>query len=573
MLVALAACAASVTFNGVVFADDAQTQALKNQMQQMQKQMQQLQQQLDAVSAKQQAGPPASAATPPSAGKKEKAASTEPKFDQFLKGFYGSLDLSVDYTTKGINNPVAYPWGYATGAPGSPYVITGAQKAGPYGKVGWLGAMSSNGSSIGYRGAHRIPNSNVDFIYQVSTAIDMSAAPGLRDTWTKSSNTVQGAIGLGDTFLGFQSHSWGKVRFGEMYMPYKTSTDRLNPFGSGLGNYAVIMGNTGGDNRVEFGTRGDDVVAYSSPTWAGFSFDAAYQFGQQLDPNSDLTPLGSPDCNGSNNPGSGNLFLNCDDGGYDRAYSADLKFSMGGLYLVGAYEIHKRVNRSSDGIGSNSPYYQYLFSQGPTGPNAALLDWADYTAYANEYPGAAAAGSPAYSTAYDIGDEWAMKFGAQYAFNFGLTLSYLYEEMHRELPPQLEFQNERQRNGMWFAAEQSLFEGRDVIAVGWGHAGATVGDPGGQHNFNPTEAGNNQANMYTMQFWHKFDKQLTWYFDWAETINDGMAHYDIGAGGHGIKTDCHDATHAQFIDYSSAGPTTWGGCHAQGFSTGVSYRF
>jgi len=48
---------------------------------------------------------------------------------------------------------------------------------------------------------------------------------------------------------------------------------------------------------------------------------------------------------------------------------------------------------------------------------------------------------------------------------------------------------------------------------------------------------------------------------------------DIGAGGHGIKTDCHDATHEQFIDYSSAGPTTWGGCHDQGLSTGVSYRF
>jgi len=60
---------------------------------------------------------------------------------------------------------------------------------------------------------------------------------------------------------------------------------------------------------VEFGTRGDDVVFYSSPTWGGFSFDAAYQFGQQLDPNSDLMPLGSADCNGSNNPGSGNLFL------------------------------------------------------------------------------------------------------------------------------------------------------------------------------------------------------------------------------------------------------------------------
>ena len=576
MLLALAACAGTVATCGAVFADDDQTQALKEQMRIMQQQMQQLQKQIDSLSSKQQAapapaGPPATAAAG-KAGKagEEKMSPLEKKFDSFLKGFYGSLDVSVDYTTKGIYNPIAYPWGYASGAPGSPYVIAGGQKAGPYGKVGWLGAMSSNGSSIGYRGSHRITNTDIDFIYQVSTSIDMVAAPGLRNTWTKSSNTVQGAIGLGDTFVGFQNHSWGKVKFGEMYMPYKTSTDRLNPFGSGLGNYAVIMGNTGGDNRVEFGTRGDDVVEYSSPTLFGLSFDAAYQFGQQLDPNSDLTPLGSPDCNGSNNPGSGNLFLNCDDGGYDRAYSADVKFEMGGLYLVGAYEIHKRVNRSSDGIGSNSPYYGYLLGKGDNG--SPLLDWADYDAYAAEYPEAAPAGTPAYNPAYDVADEWAMKFGGQYTFPFGLTIDALWEEMKRKVPAVMEFQNERQRPGSWLALQQSFWDGRDVVAAGWAHAAATPGDPGGQHNYNPTSTGN-QANMYTLQWWHKLDKQLTVYFDWAETINDGNAHYDIGAGGHGIKTDCHDATHTTFVDYSSAGPTTWGGCHEQGFSTGVSYRF
>ena len=258
--------------------------------------------------------------------------------------------------------------------------------------------------------------------------------------------------------------------------------------------------------------------------------------------------------------------------GYDRAYSADLKFQMGGLYLVGAYEIHKRVNRSSDGIGANSPYYGYVFGQGPTGPNADLLDWADYLAYAQEYPGAAAAGSPAYNTAVDVADEWAMKFGGQYSFSFGLTVDALWEEMKRKVPTVMEFQNERQRPGSWLALEQSFWEGRDVVAAGWAHAAATPGDPAGQHNYNPTSTGN-QANMYTIQWWHKLDKQLTVYFDWAETINDGNAHYDIGAGGHGIKTDCHDATHTTFIDYSSAGPTTWGGCHEQGISTGVSYRF
>jgi predicted porin len=556
-------------------ADQDEIRALQQQMQEMAKKLEALQKKQEQQEAAQKAAPQAPAqsvaGTPGPTPKAPKEAPAETRFDKFMKGFFGTLDVSVDYTTKGMGNLVAYPWNYASGAPGSPYVQTGPAKAGPYGKVSWLGAMSSNGSNVGYRGTHQIPGSNVDFIYQVSTSLNMVAAPGLQNTWTKSSNTVQGAIGLGDTYLGFQGHSWGKLKFGELYMPYKTSTDRLNPFGSSLGNYAAIMGNTGGDNRVEFGTRSDDVVLYNSPTWRGFSFDAAYAFGQNIDPNNDLTPLGSSDCAGSNNPGSGNLFLNCDDGGYDRAYSVDVKFETGGLYLVGAYEVHKRVNRASDGIGSNSPYYGYLLNQGDG--VSPLLNWAAYDAYQGEYPGAAAAGTPAYSEAYDVADEWAVKVGGQYSFSFGLTVSYLWEEMHRQLPQATEFQNERQRTGDWLALQQQFFGGRDIVAVGWAHAGATPGDPGGEHNFNPTLLGNNQANMYTFEWQHKLDKQLTAYFNFSETLNDGNAHYDIGAGGHGIKTDCHDATHATFIDYSSAGPTTWGGCHPVGISTGVNYKF
>jgi predicted porin len=572
LLALLAALLVVFSYPDRSVAQSAPEQDLQSRMRDMQQRMDELSKELQAMQKQQQQqNQDVQKATTAATKAAETAGKQQTAFNNFMKGFFGTLDVSVDYTTKGMSGLVAYPYGYASGAPGSPYVITGPAKAGPYGKVGWLGAMSSNGSNVGYRGTHQIAGSNVDFIYQVSTAINMSAAPGLQNTWTKSSNTVQGAIGLGDTWLGFQGRSWGKVKFGEMYLPYKTSTDRLNPFGGGLGNYSTLIGNTGGDNRIEFGTRADNVVAYSSPIWSGLSFDAAYQFGQNLDPNNNLTPVGSPDCSGGNNPGSGNLFLNCDDGGYDDAYSADIKFEKGGLYLTAAYELHKRVNRSSDGIGSNSPYYAYLAGQG--NGVSPLLDWADYNAYATEYAAASAAGSPAYSTAYDVADEWAMKFGGQYSFDFGLTVSYLWEEMKRDVPQIMEFQNERQGIRHWVALQQEFFGGRDIVAAGWAHAGATPGDPGGQHNFNPNGIGNNQANMYTMQYWHKFDKQLTAYFDIAETINDGNAHFDIGAGGHGIKTDCHDATHATFIDYSSAGPTTWGGCHPLGISTGINYKF
>src|SRR3981189_530904 len=114
MLVALAACAASVAFNGAVFADDAQTQALKDQMRIMQQQMQEMQKQIEALS-KQKAAPPAAAPpTPPAAAgptvpkAAKEAPPAEPKFESWLIGFYGTLDVSLDDTSKGINGLVAY---------------------------------------------------------------------------------------------------------------------------------------------------------------------------------------------------------------------------------------------------------------------------------------------------------------------------------------------------------------------------------------------------------------------------------------------------------------------------------
>ena len=583
-----AVCAVAIAFAGLsgpVRADEQTEKALKEQMRLMQQQMEELRQQMQML-RQQQAGaaaaaPPAvaapapgTAAPPPGQGgptpapkaAAAKEAPKEPLFEKFLKGFYGTLDVSADYTTKGINNPLAYGWSYANPLDPTSGLVRGAQKGGPVGKVGWLGALSSNKSNVGYRTTHPIADTGVDFIVQVETALDLAAAPGLRDTWTKSSNQVTGAIGLGDTYIGLQQNRWGKLKFGELQAPYKTSTDRLNPFSGMLGDYSVIMGNTGGDNRVEFGTRLDHAILYNSPKiYNYFSFDLLYAPGQNVTNDNVALPLGSPDCPGGNSPGSGNLPLNCDDGGFDDAYSADIKFETQSLYLTAAYELHKNVNRNSDGIGSNSPYYAFLNATG-----SPLLDFATWNAWAAENPGYAAAGSPPYLT--DIGNEWALKVGGQYKFDFGLTVSAMWEEMRRDIPAGLQFQNERQRNGTWVALTQDFNNTRDRIAVGWAHAGATPGDPGGQHNYNPTSSAN-QANMYTAAWTHQLDKQLSWYIDAALTINDGNAHYDIGAGGHGVKTDCHDGTNIVFNDYSSAGPTTWGGCHAFGFSTGLDYKF
>ena len=143
LLVAFAAFVTCVAVSSAAFADDAQTQALKDQMRVMQQQMQQLQQQIDALSqaqAAQPAGPPGGAGPSVAKGKE---VSTEPRFDKFLKGFYGDLDVSIDYTTKGMSDFVAYgnaPIVLANGQYGGFTINTSPKNGGapPYGNVSWL---------------------------------------------------------------------------------------------------------------------------------------------------------------------------------------------------------------------------------------------------------------------------------------------------------------------------------------------------------------------------------------------------------------------------------------------------
>jgi predicted porin len=569
MVVALSACAATFTLGSAVHADDAQdTQALKEQMRQMRQQMDALQKQLDSMSAKSSkpaAEPGVSAGMEGPA--KPVAASAEPKFEAFAKGFFGTLDVSFDDATKGIRGLTAYAY---PGSGTAPFVSTGPKGTQITGSVGWLGDISTNKSVLGYRGSHKIDGSSVDFIYQIETQPSITSAPGASTSYTAQSNTVKGAIGYGDSFVGLSNNSWGKLKIGTTYSPYKRSTDRMNPFSGMLGDYAVIMGNTGGDNRVEFGTRLDHSIWYESPKLFDMvSFDLLVSPGANRTYDNVVQSSGSPDCSGGNIPGSGNLPQNCDDGGFGTAYSADLKFETGGFYSTVAWELHHHVNRNSDGIGANSPYYGNLVNQG--NGVSPLLDWNTYNFLVAEYPGVAGTNgfTPPYLT--DIADEWAFKAGVQYTFDFGLAISGIYEWMKRDVPADLEFQNERTRMGTWFAATYDL-TARDNLSIGWGHAGATPGDPGGQHNYNPNST-QNQANMYTIAWKHHFDKNLYGYLDAADTVNDGNAHYDIGAGGRGVTTDCHDGTNTIVTDYSSAGPTTWGGCHEIGVSAGLNYKF
>jgi predicted porin len=451
---------------------------------------------------------------------------------------YGNFNVSIDDTTKDIKNP---------GLDGSGLP--------PLGNFGWMPAISSNLSYLGARGFERVSNYPFNFVYQFEVGIDISATPGLRQSNSSLSDTVNGALFNRNTFIGIAS-DWGAVKIGKTDAPYKNATAMFNPFAGMLGDYAVVMGNTGGDNRVEFGTRLDHSIWYESPVVGGLQFNFLFSPGQNRDTSSGDIPAGGSDCAGGNDPTSGgNLPVACNDGSYSNVVSTNISYTNGGFYVTAAYEWHQAVNRQSDitaiyggtPVGAISPVF-------PVGSNGQTLF--------NE----------------DVANEDAFKVGALYKFPTKTTVGAIFESMHRYVSADLQFQNERTRNGTWVFLSQELSP-TDSVHFGWAHAFATPGDPG-QHNdavvatpdgFATVATNQNQADMLTAAYRRNLSKNLSWYTNVAATFNGPSAHYDLGAGGRGVTTDCHDAFGATGGAFSS--PHCWTGTTLVGVSSGLQWRF
>ena len=427
---------------------------------------------------------------------------------------YGNLDVSVDYTTKGLK---------------SDYGDNGGV---PVGKMGWQPAIGTNLAYLGARGKHPL-KPDLDFVWQLEAGIDISATPGTKETTSNISDTVNGALFSRNSFIGLAGKEWGAVKIGKSETPYKTSTDPLNPFSGMLGDYRVMLGNTGGDNRVEFGLRAAHAIWYESPKWSGASFKAMYSPGQNRDDTSSIVPASEPDCAGGNIPGSGALPPTCSDGSFGDLFSISGAYQNGPLYLTTAYETHKNVNRTSD-----------LENLDPR----------------------------------DTSNESAFKIGGKYTFASKTTVDALWERTYRNLPSDLQGQNERARpNATWLALTQVLTD-KDNVSFGWGHAGKSKGVSGVHNTAGDPNNFDNSANLYSLAWRHLIDKSTTFYVDWAMTDNHADAHYDLGAGGHGVTTDCHDSTPLAAYDPTTGGVTNTGphcfaGGKLQGVSAGVNYKF
>jgi predicted porin len=446
---------------------------------------------------------------------------------------YGNLDVSFDETTKNAGS------------------LNLNGNTPPVGNFGWMPAISTNLSYLGVRGFQRIPDQSFNFVYQAEVGFDISATPGLKLSNSNLSDTVNGSLFNRNTWIGLSSPTWGAIKIGKEDGPYKTSTAMFNPFSGMIGDYAVIMGNSGGDNRVEFGTRLDHSIWYESPKFAGgFQFNALFSPGQNRSDTSDNVAAGESDCAGGNDPTSGgNVPFACNDGAFSNAVSTNLSFTNGPLYITAAYEFHQNVNRQSD-ITS-------IYGAG----SVTALTPSELNQY-NE----------------DIGNEDAAKVGVMYQFPTKTTLGVIGERLHRYVPADIDFQNERTRYGTWLVLSQELSPA-DSLHFGWAHAFKTVGDPG-QHNSGTLTTADgvgfyapndNEADMVTAAYKHKYSENLTWYTTVAATFNGPDAHFDLGAGGRGVTTDCHDAFSTSAG--ASSTPHCYTGTTLVGVSTGLQWKF
>ncbi|MEA3278923.1 MAG: porin [Pseudomonadota bacterium] len=231
---------------------------------------------------------------------------------------------------------------------GEPVVVPGA------GFNGW--DLSSNGraSRIGVKGSEDL-GSGLKAIYQIEFSITMADANGTIDDGDK------GSVGMRNSFVGLAG-GFGTFLIGRHDTPGKISTGKLDMFADTLADYNKTLGFQD--------IRADNVIAYISPSFAGFQFAGA------VIPAGGATPLGW-----STDPGNAD--------GIADAWSVAGIYSNGPFYASLSYE-----SLGSDMWDNNNDidpdtgltFYDGRFGYGSTADDMntwkiglGLLDWNGFT--------------------------------------------------------------------------------------------------------------------------------------------------------------------------------------------------
>ena len=425
---------------------------------------------------------------------------------------YGRVNVSFDVGTQNLTS--------------APCITAASPCAPPQGQLRWLPDVASNLSRLGVRGYYDLAGKDLQALFQLETQVDVAATPGSKpngsnDTINPGNSAVAAALGSRNSYVGIGT-PFGALKLGKNDTPYKTVTADFDFLADTPGDYNSIMGNTGGDNRTEFDARLPHAIWYESPEVAGFRVNAIWSPGQNRFEDNIGYSIGENVCAGGNaGP--------CNDGSFGDAYGVSAEWHGLGLKLAGAYEMHRKSNRTGD-AGQDTP-----------------------------------AGTSVVGTA----DEYAWKFGARYTFEpTGTSVAGIFEEMRRN---DVSAFNERQRDGFFFSALQRLGPNDDIMG-GWAHASTTSGDPGA----GPVD---NASDMFAAGYRHWFNRKTTVIVSYAHMRNGPAAHFALGPGGHGVTWDCKDgagpstASPGPGIGFVGNGTGCFTGTSPQAVSLGMTYDF
>ncbi|MBK1643473.1 porin [Thiocapsa imhoffii] len=243
---------------------------------------------------------------------------------------YGRLNVSLDYAE--VKNVILPTYGFARNDQGEVILDdngnpTLVQLTNGVDFDGW--GMSSNGyipgvnrsNRIGVKGSEDLGN-GLKAIYQVELGINLD------DTNNNVLNNND-TISYRNTFVGLAGE-WGTFLVGRHDTPLKISTGRLDLFSDTMADYNGTVGFRD--------LRADNVLAYISPSLAGFQFSGA------------IVPAG-----GATGGGQG---LNLNENSLAGAYSLAGIYSNGPFYASAAYESlgNQHFNTQTQSVfGSNCP--------------------------------------------------------------------------------------------------------------------------------------------------------------------------------------------------------------------------
>lgn len=186
--------------------------------------------------------------------------------------------------------------------------------------------FSSNASRIGFKGAEDL-GGGLAAIWQIENGIDLDEGNG---TWASR-----------NSFVGLKG-GWGTVLLGKHDTPLKLVGRTVDLFGDTMADSRNVMG--GGSD-----TRAENVLAYISPNFSGFSVAAAYstdpfQDGSEYDNKADADEMSVYNLNATYNNGPLYVGVGYGDGdghealGLGAHWRVAAGYTFGNFKLVGQYD-------------------------------------------------------------------------------------------------------------------------------------------------------------------------------------------------------------------------------------------